>query len=87
MGKKKSACFAFHVFKSDFSGAVVVDEISGNMLCLIASGLHSILLFLSRMSQVLSTAGLIEFFVKSVVGGRVCLFLLFQGHSEPNLHP
>lgn len=76
--KKKSACFAFHVFTSDFSGTVVVEEISDNMLCLITSGLHIILLFLFRMSQVLSIAALIKFFLKSIFGGRVCLFFFYS---------
>lgn len=79
MKKKKSACFAFHGFTSDFSGAVVADKISDNMLSLIISGLHSILLFLFRMSQVLCTADLINFFLQKYSWGQgVFIFLLFK---------
>jgi len=74
--KKRAACFAFHIFPSDFSGTVVGEEIPDNMLCLITSGLYSILLFLFRMSKVISAAALIKFFLKSIFGVRVCLFFL-----------
>lgn len=70
-GEKKSTCFAFHVFVSDFSG--IVDT------------LQQALLFLFTMSQVLLSPDLIKFSWKVYLSIRCVWLFAVQDHSKHNL--